>query len=198
MVIGITGGIGSGKSLVAEILKKEVDAVIIDTDRIGHTLLEDEEIKSSIVLEFGKKILDANNKIDRKALGKIVFNDNLKLGTLNTILHKEIEKRVDELISIHKSKKYLVIETALLIQAGYVDKCDKIWVIYANKENRLLRLLEERGLSKEYVESIIDKQSRDEDFFEIADEIIDNSKSYIETRDRVLEILKGYEEVYNA
>lgn len=198
MIIGITGGIGGGKSLVTQILKEKFNSAVIDTDTLAHEIIEDKFIRDKILKVFGEEIM-TGGKIDRKILGNIVFSDEGKLQTLNSIIHPAVEKEVDERITLlKKNHDYIAIETALLIKVGYNTKCDKIWYVYADKEIRLQRLIESRNLTREKVLKIFKSQNTEEEFKQIADDIIDNSdsKEYVELQ--IKNILESYKGGYNA
>lgn len=195
LVIGITGGIGSGKSLVSEILRDEYDAAVIDTDMLAHELMRrGTPVYKKVVEEFGDKILDSSLEIDRKKLGGIVFGNSEKLRLLDEITHPAVEAEVDRRIAEFKKKGfyYTALETALLIEAGYEDKCDKIWYVHTDKPVRIKRLKTSRGMDEEKARRIISSQKTEEAFIKIADEVIDNTGSKYETKLKIDRILTGY------
>ena len=195
MVIGITGGIGSGKSVVTSLLRDKFGAAVIDTDTIGHEVIEiGKSAYKKVVKAFGDKVLAEDGSIDRKKLGSLVFENKELLSKLNSIIHPavemEVDKRIDEFIK--KNYKYIALETALLIKVGYNIKCDKIWFVYADKDVRLKRLYDYRGMDKEKAIKIFESQSSEEEFREIADDVIDNSGSEPETEIQIKNILESY------
>lgn len=195
MVIGITGGIGSGKSVVTSLLRDKFGAAVIDTDTIGHEVMEiGKSAYKKVVKAFGYKVLAEDGSIDRKKLGSLVFENKELLSKLNSIIHPavemEVDKRIDEFIK--KNYKYIALETALLIKVGYNIKCDKIWFVYADKDVRLKRLYDYRGMDKEKAIKIFESQSSEEEFREIADDVIDNSGSEPETEIQIKNILESY------
>ncbi len=193
-VIGITGGIGSGKSAVARILKEKYGAAVIDTDAIGHELMEaGKPAYKEVIRNFGGKVTAPDGSIDRKVLGSIVFADRAKLEVLNSIIHPAVGAEVDKKISEYREKyKYIALETALLLKVGYNTKCDKIWFIYADKKTRLERLVNGRGMDRKKAVEIFNTQNTDEEFIAAADEIIDNSSSEFELENRIQNILERY------
>lgn len=196
LVFGITGGIGSGKSLVTKIMKEKFHSAVIDTDSIGHELLlKQGKAYSQVLAAFGNEILDKSGEISRKKLGSIVFSDQEKLKVLNAIVHPLVEKEVDDKIEIFRKEGYsfLCLETALLIEVGYDKKCDEVWFVYADEEIRVRRLMEKRGLSKEKVTSILEKQSLEKEFRKIANRVIDNSKEECDTENQIREIIFSYQ-----
>ena len=195
MVIGITGGIGSGKSVVTSLLRDKFDAAVIDTDTIGHEVMETGKSAYKKVVEiFGNKVLAEDGSIDRKKLGNLVFDNRELLFKLNDIIHPAVEVEVDKRIAefIKKNYKYIALETALLIKVGYNRKCDKVWFVYADKDIRLKRLYNNRGVEKEKAIKIFESQNSEEEFRNIADDIINNSGSESETEIQIKNILESY------
>lgn len=169
MIIGITGNFGSGKTTVAKALGRWGYSVI-DADKIGHEILK-KEAYAKVVNTFGKGILKNNKKINRKRLGKIVFNDNSKLKKLNKITHPIILKKINEKIKSLKNKK-IIIEAAVLIEARWYKICDKVIVVKISKENQL-----KRAKNKEYAKAIIKSQMPQAKKLKYADFVIDNDAS---------------------
>ena len=201
MVIGITGGIGSGKSVVTSLLRDKFDAAVIDTDTIGHEVMETGKSAYKKVVEiFGNKVLAEDGSIDRKKLGNLVFDNRELLFKLNDIIHPAVEVEVDKRIAefIKKNYKYIALETALLIKVGYNRKCDKIWYIYADEDVRLKRLYVNRGIDKDKALKIFESQSSEEEFRKIADDVIDNSYSEEKTKIQIENILESYRGGNNA
>ena len=195
MVIGITGGIGSGKSVVTSLLRDKFDAAVIDTDTIGHEIMEIGKSAYKKVVEiFGNKVIAEDGSIDRKKLGSLVFDNRELLCKLNDIIHPAVEAEVDKRIAefTQKKYKYIALETALLIKVRYNRKCDKVWFVYADKDIRLKRLYDNRGIDKEKAEKIFESQNSEEEFRQIADDIIDNSGSEAETEIQIKNILESY------
>lgn len=195
MVIGITGGIGSGKSVVTSLLRDKFGAAVIDTDTIGHEVIEIGKSAYKKVIEtFGNKVLAKDGSIDRQKLGSLVFSNQELLCKLNDIIHPAVEAEVDKRIAefIQKNYKYIALETALLIKVGYNRKCDKVWFVYADKDIRLKRLYNNRGVEKEKAIKIFESQNSEEEFRNIADDIINNSGSESETEIQIKNILESY------
>ena len=195
MVIGITGGIGSGKSVVTSLLRDKFGAAVIDTDTIGHEVIEIGKSAYKKVIEtFGNKVLAKDGSIDRKKLGSLVFSNQELLCKLNDIIHPAVEAEVDKRIAefTQKNYKYIALETALLIKVGYNRKCDKVWFVYADKDIRLKRLYNNRGVEKEKAIKIFESQNSEEEFRNIADDIINNSGSESETEIQIKNILESY------
>ena len=195
MVIGITGGIGSGKSVVTSLLRDKFDAAVIDTDTIGHEVMESGKSAYKKVVDiFGNEVLAEDGSIDRKKLGSLVFGNRELLYKLNSIIHPAVEAEVDKRIAefTKKKYKYIALETALLIKVGYNRKCDKVWFVYADKDIRLKRLYDNRGIDKEKAIKIFESQNSEEEFRQIADDVINNSGSEAETEIQIKNILESY------
>lgn len=176
-VLGLTGGIGSGKSRVLYELEKVYGAYICEADKLAHQLMSlGTGINASIVNEFGAEILDDSGNIDRGRLGKIVFSNEKKLEKLNNIVHPGVKNHI--LQDINDKKKsgisLYVIEAALLIQDGYTEICDEIWYVWAAKETRIRRLMEGRGYSYEKCISVMENQPEDESYKKYAKLTINN------------------------
>lgn len=180
-VIGITGGVGSGKSIIMDILKAHYHAGIILADDVGHDLMEPGLSNYlAIVDEFGTGILDSEGYIDRTALASIVFSDEEKLRILNEITHPNIKSEIIKRVySMIDSGKYrlVAVEAALLIEGNYGPLFDEMWYISVEKEIRIERLAIGRGYSREKSLSIIDSQLKDEVYDQECDRVIDNNGS---------------------
>ncbi len=190
-IIGITGGVGSGKSRVLNELKVQYGAYIIEADKLAHELMEPGKvIYEEIVTAFGEDILceEEPHVIDRVKLGKIVFSDKKHLEALNKIVHPLVKKSILMLIRQAKEKgdvRLFVIEAALLIEDGYKSICDELWYIWVDKETRIKRLMLQRNYTKEKSVSIMNNQSSDEFYKENCDFIIDNNRDYEYTSEQI-------------
>mgnify|MGYP003294873573 CR=1 FL=1 len=178
-IIGITGGVGSGKSRVLSFLEEKYKAVICQADHVAWKLQEPgQKSYIDIVEYFGKSILNENQTINRGLLGKIVFNDVTKLQKLNEITHPAVKNYIKEQINIEKEKgsQFFIIEAALLLEDHYDEICDEIWYIHTDVEKRIQRLMSSRGYTREKAVSIINNQASEEFFRSHADCVIENKK----------------------
>lgn len=215
MLIGLTGGIGSGKSTILEYLKKQYNAVLIMADDVAKELmLPGTECYFKVVEAFGKEILnyvenddtglmsdiqslqkilmhsDENDRyaINSEKLGRIVFNDPQKLKLLNSIVHPEVKKEILERIdNIYKTAPdaLIILEAALLIEAGYEDICDELWSVISDRETRIKRLMSSRNYSRQKCADIMDDQLPDEEFIKHSDFVINNSGDFSETASQI-------------
>lgn len=177
-IIGITGGVGAGKSTVMDYLKEHFHAYVIQADQVGHQVMEPgETCYSQVIALFGEHILKKDKTIDRKAVSDVVFGNEEKLKKLNGIIHPAVRQFILEEIQRQKEKKtdIVVVEAALLLEEHYEEFCDKVWYVHTDREIRISRLMANRGYSREKSESIISSQAPDEYFTEHADYIIRNN-----------------------
>lgn len=192
-IIGITGGIGTGKSTVLNFLKQEYNVYIVEADRLAHELmLPGEAAYRQITDIFGTAILSTDGTIDRNRLGTIVFGDAEALRKLNAVIHPAVKQYILQDIEARKKEgnvKYYVIEAALLIEDGYKTICDELWYIYTEREERIRRLIAGRGGSREKWEHVIGNQSSDDYYRTNCDYVIDNGRGFEYTINIVKEFL---------
>ena len=183
-VLGITGGVGSGKSRILYDLENDYGAYVIEADKLAHELMQPEmAVYNKIVEEFGKDILEDSEpyNIDRNKLGSIVFQNEEQLKKLNSISHPIVKETIKERIRTAREEgriKLLVIEAALLIQDGYEEICDEIWYVWVSREERIKRLIAQRGYTVEKCNSIFDSQEPDEYYKKYANFTINNNFDY--------------------
>ena len=189
-VIGLTGGIGSGKSTVSQFLA-ELGAVIIDADRVGHEAFKpDTELWREVVAAFGRQVLTPNGDIDRKKLGKIVFGNAELLSRLNQIMHPRMYDMVKIQLEEYRRRgvEVVVLEAPLLLEAGWTSLVDEVWVTVASESTVLKRLQERVGLSKEESLARIRSQLSSEERIKRADVVINTDCSLDELKARVREL----------
>lgn len=183
-IIGLTGGVGAGKSTVLDYLERHLSACVIQADKVGHQVMEpggrcyDEVIKL-----FGKKVIKSDKTIDRKAVSDVVFCNGEMRQKLNEIIHPAVKKVILEKIEEEKKKRrdLFVIEAALLLEDHYDRFCHRIWYVHTDRELRISRLMDIRGYSRQKAENIIASQASDEYFRSHADYIIKNNGILDET-----------------
>ena len=187
-VIGLTGGIGTGKSTVTQMLE-ELGTAVIDADKVGHQIyLPDLPAWREIVDTFGPEVLNADRTINRQALGKLVFADPEAMRTLNRIVHPKMFDRMVELIAdmrAHGWMKAIVVEAAVLIEANWMDLVDQVWVVVASEAVVVDRLAKQRHLSPEQVRTRVAAQLTNDERLKHADVVIRNDGSLEEVRHAV-------------
>jgi dephospho-CoA kinase len=149
-VIGLTGGIASGKSTVARILER-LGGVVIDADQLAReVVVPGESAYHAVVAEFGEGILNPDRTINRGALGKVVFADPAARSRLERITHPAIARRAEQkLAALRETETPVVFYMApLLIEAGVTSRVDEIWVVYADRETQVARLMKRDGISR--------------------------------------------------
>jgi len=186
-VIGLTGGIGSGKSTVSQLLS-ELGAVIIDADRVGHEVFKpDTEPWREVVAAFGRQVLTPSGEIDRKKLGEIVFGNAELLSRLNQIMHPRMYDMVKVQLEEYRRRgvEVVVLEAPLLLEAGWTSLVDEVWVTVASESTVLKRLQERVGLSKEESLARIHSQLSSEERIKRADVVINTDCSLDEVKMKV-------------
>lgn len=191
MRIGLTGGIAAGKSMVSELLA-ELGAWILDADAISREVVEPgTEGLKAVAAEFGEKVLTSEGKLDRRALGAEVFGDPQKLERLNGILHPiikaEMLKRAAEIEEQHP-KDIVIFDVPLLIESGWQDVADEVWLVSAPVEQRMRRIAMRDGLDEKQAMERISAQMTDEQKAKYADVIINNGGSIQELEERVTKL----------
>jgi dephospho-CoA kinase len=186
--IGLTGGIGTGKTTVARMLE-ELGAHVIHADTVGHRVYEPGTPGwQQVVSAFSRDILAADGRIDRKKLGQIVFADRSALEQLNAIVHPLIRDEVRRGIDAQRASGFrrpIVVEAAILIEAGWNSIVDMVWVVTAPIDEVVRRISAERGLSVDDVRARLAAQIEEAERRRFADVIIENTGSTAELRRQV-------------
>ena len=185
--IGLTGGIGTGKSSVTEAFQS-LGAAVINADLLGHDAYLPGTIGfEEVVTEFGQEIVGSDGQIDRKKLGPIVFSDSSKMDRLNEIMHPLIRDLIDErLVSLESTQnKVAVVEAAILIEAGWKSLFDEIWVVISDPEEVINRLGVRNGLSREDALKRIESQLSNNERIEHGDVVVENTGSMEDLQTRV-------------
>lgn len=185
-VIGITGGIASGKSGVSCFLRELGEKVII-ADEIAR--LAQKELKGELINAFGKDIADENGDIDRAKLRQLVFNHKPSLDRLNGLMHPKILQMLENEIKAFEGKR-IFLEVPLLFETGFQRSCDKIWCVYTGEAEQKKRLIRRNSLDEALAQKIIDSQMREADRLKLSDEKIFTLYEKENTRKQVENLLK--------
>ncbi|SDB41007.1 dephospho-CoA kinase [Pseudobutyrivibrio sp. YE44] len=194
--IGITGGIGAGKSTVLSLLKENFNCKVLLADEVAAQLMTPGHqcFDEVVALPWPTSILDEKGQIDRPLMAKYMYaSDSLREG-VNKIVHPAVEKEVLNQVETEKKQhniEYFFFEAALLIECGYGKLVDEMWYIFASPQAREKRLMESRGYTKERIQNTFKVQRGDESFREHCDRVIDNSGSKEETLKQLRAILKA-------
>jgi len=179
-VIGLTGNIATGKSMVRKMLE-DLGAYGIDADSIAHRAISrNAPGYQSVVETFGKYVLAPDGRIDRLRLGRLVFNDPEALEQLEKIIHPLVGRAIDFLVR-HSPKDIVVIEAIKLLESGIARQCDLIWVTFSSQEQQISRLVSDRGITKENALLRINAQPPQEEKMTQADVLIRNDDSVEKT-----------------
>ena len=184
-VIGITGGVGAGKTQILEYLNNKYGATICQADAVGKKLQKKgTECFDAIVAHFGTEILDAKGELDREKLADIVFSDKVELSVLNSIVHPAVKEEIYKKIAKEERKNtnLFILESAILIEDHYEEICDELWYIYVEDSIRKKRLIYARGYDSKKVDDIIAAQLPKSIFMKHCDRVIDNSNTFEETK----------------
>lgn len=180
-VIGITGGVGSGKTQILDYLKAHTSCRLIVADKVAHELEEPGGVcYEQIVALLGKKVLAEDGTIDKAEMAARIFSDRNLLIQINGIVHPAVKEYIKQVIAEEKEAErfdYLFIEAALLIEDGYDKFVDEMWYIHADEQVRRDRLKSSRGYSDGKIDSIIKEQLAEEEFYRHCSVVIDNSKT---------------------
>jgi len=185
--LGLSGGIGSGKSTVAKILS-ELGAVVIDADAIAKEVLEPGQVGyESVVHAFGGSVLDTSGNIDRKQLAAAVFQDTSQLAQLEAIVHPAVSARVTQIRESLPANSIVVYDTPLLVEKQLQDQFDKVIIVIADVDVRRSRLVS-RGLDTSDIAARIANQVTDEQRMAVADFVVTNNGSLQELREHVTQV----------
>jgi dephospho-CoA kinase len=186
-VIGLTGGIGSGKSTVASFMQ-EFGAKVIELDKVGHEAMKSgTEAWQLLVNEFGKDIIAADGEIDRSKLGEIVFGDGKALERLNDIIHPEIDKIIEQRLEEYRLRgiEYVVLEAAARLDTDRASQVDELWVTVAPQDVVIERLAKRSGFSELESRARIKSQLPDEERIKRADVVLHTDCNLEELKNRV-------------
>jgi len=191
-VVGLTGGMGSGKSTVSQIMA-ELGAVIIDADKVGHEAYQAKtKTWQDVVAAFGKQVVAQDGSIDRKKLGAIVFGNPEQLERLNRVVHPRMFEMMKERIEQHRRQgiKVVVLDAAILFEANWTPLVDMIWVVIASEPVVVARAVARTGLPEDQIRARLRSQMSNEERIKRADKVIRNDGTIDELRVQVIDLCK--------
>ncbi len=195
LIVGLTGGIATGKSTVTKMFQG-INIPVIETDEIAHDLLKKgTEGYEEVISTFSKSILLTNGEINRKKLALVVFSNPQRRGKLNHIVHPKVKSIVKTEIQKHKElgTKIVVLDVPLLFETNFVELVDKTIVVYTTIPKQVERLMERERIDKEYAMLKINAQMPIMEKVALADYVIDNSDSILVTKKAFNKIIKELE-----
>lgn len=172
--VGLTGGIGSGKTTVAKLFAKKGIPVYYADTRAKYLMTYDKTLKAQIIAAFGKNVYHKNGRLDRKALASIIFNDPSKLAIINSLVHPAVAKDGKEWFASQKSP-YAIKEAALMIESGSHQNLDILVVVTADEYERIARVMKRDNANLKDVVARVNSQLSDADRLAHADYVIDNN-----------------------
>lgn len=187
-IIGVTGGVGAGKSAILSYLEESYGAKVVLADQVSNLLKEPgQSCYQPIIDLLGNDILQEDGIINRKEMGNRIFTNEKLLASVNEIIHPAVKTYILSEIEEERKKgrQLFVVEAALLLEAHYEDMCDEVWYIYTEESIRRQRLKESRGYSDEYISHIMEKQLSEENFRQQSDFVIDNSGTLESTKKQI-------------
>lgn len=189
-VIGLTGGVGSGKSLILDILRTDYHAQVIMADQVAKELMEPGKAGYEAVTGFfGARVIKEDGAIDRKALSEIIFQDENARRAVDEAIHPLVWKTIRDKISASQAP-LIVVEFAIMSKE-MDDSFDEMWYVYTSEENRLRRLEENRGYTRAHSERIMASQASEAEFRARCSRVIDNNGPIADVKARLAEILKN-------
>lgn len=195
-IIGITGGVGAGKSEVLNFIAGRYDATVVEADQVGYLVMQPGKEAFEPVAElFGPSVVKEDQTLDREKIAQIVFEDRQLLEKLNAIVHPAVKRYIRRAIQMEQEAgtEIFVVEAALLIEDKYDEICDELWYIYADENVRMHRLMKNRGYSAEKIRGILANQLSEEEFESHCDFEIDNSGDFQDTVRQIEQRMRMYE-----
>ena len=195
-VIGVTGGVGAGKSEILNYIADNWNATVVEADEVGYLVMKPGKSCFAPIVElFGPGILQEDGTLDRTRIAQMVFEDKNLLEKLNAIVHPAVKKYIRKAIQREEENEtdFFIVEAALLIEDKYDEICDELWYIYADEETWTERLKKNRGYSEEKIKSIFANQLSEDEFSEHCDFEIDNSGDFEDTKEQIMQRMQMYE-----
>ena len=187
-VIGVTGGVGAGKSEVLGYIAEHWNATVVEADEVGYLVMRPgKACYSAIVDLFGTEIVKEDQTLDRELIAKIVFENKEMLAKMNGIVHPAVKEYIKKAIKREEENEtnIFIVEAALLIEDKYDEICDELWYIYTREEIREARLMESRGYSREKGQQIFSSQLKEAEYRKHCSVVIDNNEGVAEMQRQI-------------
>lgn len=192
-VIGITGGVGCGKSTVLKLLEKHTASYLIMADDVAKSLyVPGSDMVKTIGERFGADCVNPDGTVNRQRLAQIIFSDDNKRDELNAIVHPAVNDEIDRIIEEAAQSggyEYTFLEAALFFEEGYENKCDEVWYVTADADTRRKRLKESRGYSDEKIDSMLKSQMSEDEYKSKSSHVIDNSGTMENTELQLVKLI---------
>ncbi len=189
LVIGITGGVGAGKTRILQVLQTHCNCRIVLADEVGNKVKEPgQKCYDKIVKLLGNTILEEDSTINRLKMAEKIFSEKQLLEEVNQIIHPAVKEYILKEIEMEKEKnevEVFFLEAALLIEAGYIPLLDELWYIYSDRHVREERLRKSRGYTQKKIRQIMSKQLAEEEFEKYANVKLDNSYEFEKTVNQI-------------
>lgn len=190
MVIGVTGGIGCGKSTVSQIISNKLKAPIMDADKISHEAFSSKEILVEMCNFLGDDILDSSGNIDRKKVSNIVFLDKEKLSKLNSIIHPYVMNKIESRINLLSKRYPYIVMDVPLPNEDFIRLSDFVITVWADLDIRIDRLIKRSNFSREAILARIKKQMSQEEYEALANVVIYNNGNIDELVNKIDDVTK--------
>lgn len=188
MILGLTGGIASGKSTASNFLR-ELGYEIVDADRIAHEILDHPQCREKLVETFGREILGRDGKINRKILGEKALGSREELRKLNAIVHPAVIAELERRKAAVPEKKLVIFDIPLLFEVNLQYLCDRILLIYTDRETQIKRAITRDGSDRERIMKIIDSQADVEEKIRKSHYVIDNSEDIGQLKSKIRKVI---------
>ena len=193
IVIGITGGVGAGKSEVLKYMKESCCCRIVLADDVGNIVKKKgQPCYEKLLSLLGTEVLGEEGEIDKGKMAQMIFKDRVLLQAVNDVIHPAVREYILSAIQEERERgriDFIFLEAALLIETGYRTILDELWYIYASENVRRKLLRDNRGYNEERIEGIIERQLSEQEFRDACDRVIDNSGTIDEMKNQVDRIL---------
>lgn len=190
--VGLTGGIGCGKSVVAEMFR-ELGITVIDADQIAHDLVKPgSPVLAAVIEQFGKDYLNTDGELDRQKLAQLVFTQPEQKKILEALIHPAVRDTIGQQLEAHSQETYVIVAIPLLLETGYTELFDRILVVDCDEQQQIQRVQQRDGREAEQIQNIMQQQIGRSERLSQADDILTNNTSLAALQDQVAELHQKY------